>query len=220
MRVHLLLLCVALLGAEHAAIAKKEPKETWAATRVTDPVTGDSTCVVAAYDRVGRTEFSRFGYLYPIVENNSRLGLLVGASTGGQYRTPSGDILWCVDSNPHRELKAVDNPPGNSTIALTPYKTGIEVADKAMADAMANAQNMTNALLATSTVASGEKAKAMLQEMLAGRTLIYRAAQAAPAYGLPSSQTYKVGQYTNQGLKPIPIDDSFRRGLAECGIAL
>lgn len=219
MSVQLLALGVALMAVEAGAVAKKKPRDTWASTRVTDPVTGQSTCVVAVYDKIGRVEYSRFGYLYPIVENNSKVGLLVGVSSGGQYRMPSGDILWRVDSNPHRELKAVDNPPGNSTITLAPYKTGNEVADKAMADAMANAQNVTNALTATSTVASGDKAKAMLQEMLGGRTLIYRQAQAAPAYGLPSSQTHRVGQFTNDGLKPIPLDDSFRRSLAECGIA-
>lgn len=174
---------------------------------------------MAAYDKIGRTEFSRFGYLYPIVENNSKLGLLVGVSSGGKYRVPTGDILWRVDSNPHRDIKAMDNPAGASFVPMMePYKTGNEAADKAVADAMAYSQKLTAGLTSTSTVASGDKAKEMLREMLAGQTLLFRQAQIAPAYGLPNDQTYRVGQYTNEGQRPIPIDASFRRGLAECGI--
>jgi hypothetical protein len=175
---------------------------------------------VAAYDRVGRTAFSRFGYLYPIVENNSRLGLLVGVSSGGQYRVPTGDILWRVDGNPHRELKAADNPVTEEAAASmpAPYRTGNAAADKAVDDAMALTRKLTVGMTSTSTVASGPKAQEMLREMLAGQSLIYRQAQAAPSYGLPSSQTYRVGQFTNEGLRPIPLDASFRAALAQCGI--
>lgn len=222
MRALLVLACIGLVGGGTPAIAGKKPREAWATTHVTDPITGASTCVVAVYDKIGRLEFSRFGYLYPIVENNSRLGLLVGVSTGGKIRMPSGDILWRVDSNPHRELKAADNPPGNgSSIPMPPsYKTGNAQADKAVEDAMAYSMKLASGMTATSTVASGDKAKEMLREMVAGQTLIFRQAQVVPAYGLPSDQTYRVGQFTNEGLKPIPLDDSFRRGLADCGIPL
>lgn len=214
------LLFASLAAAIAIPAAAKRPREAWSATRTTDPITGQSSCVVAAYDKVGRLEFSRFGYLYPVVENNSRLGLLVGVSTGGKFRVPSGDVLWRVDANPYRELKAADNPfdPAAPTATYTPYKTGNAAADKAVADAMALTQRLTAGMTATSTMATGEKAKKMLREMVAGQSLIFRQAQAAPAYGLPSSQTYRVGQFTDEGLKPIPLDDSFRRGLAECGI--
>ena len=218
MRIVLLAACIGLVTLSAAVVAKKAPREAWAITQVIDPITGASTCVVAAYDKIGRVEFSRFGYLYPIVENNARLGLLVGVSSGGKFRVPTGDILWRVDSNPYRELKAADNPGDANTPPIPPYKTGNDAADKAVADAMALTQRMTVGMTATSTVVSGPKAGEMLREMLAGRSLIFRQAQAAPAYGLPSSQTYRVGQFTNEGLKPIPLDDSFRRGLAACGI--
>ncbi len=199
--------------------AKKRPREAWAVTQVSDPITGASTCVVAAYDKVGRIEFSRFGYLYPIVESNSRLGLLVGVSTGGKFRIPSGDIVWRVDTNPHRELRAADNPSTGEATMFPTVKTGNETADKAVTEAMAKTSGLVASMTATSTMASGDTAKAMLREMIAGRTLIFRQSQAAPAYGLPSHNTYRVGHVTNEGLKPIPIDDSFRRGLAACGIA-
>ena len=79
---------------------------------------------------------------------------------------------------------------------------------------------LISAATATSTVASGTVAKEMLAEMLAGRGLIYRAAAATAAYGLPTGRDREVGQYTKDGLRPYPIDDSFRAGLAACGIAI
>jgi hypothetical protein len=59
----------------------------------------------------------------------------------------------------------------------------------------------------------------MLAELVGGRSLIFRAEAVAPAYGLPSDQQYRVGQFTGDGrIVPIAIDDSFRRGLAACGL--
>jgi hypothetical protein len=210
---------VVLCGVASPAVAKKKPREAWTVTRVSDPVTGASSCVVAAYDQFGKTRYSRVGILYPVVENNPQLGLLVGVSSGGQFRVPTGNILWRIDENPHRELLASDNPAtGAPAFAMPAFKTGNEATDKAVAESMANATRMTAGLMATSTVASGEKAQEMLREMLTGRSLLYRQASVAPAYGLPSSQTYRVGQFTNEGHQAIPLDESFRKGLAECGI--
>jgi hypothetical protein len=216
---HILCLVGALLITSSPAQARK-PKNAWSVSRVQDPITGASSCVVTAPDQFGRMKYSRFSYLYPVVENNSQLGLLIGVSSGGQYRVPTGDILWRVDANPFRQLRAADNPPGMPTITpAAPTPTGNPQVDKAMADAIANAARLTAAYTSTSTVASGPKAVEMLREMVEGRSLLYRQAAAAPAYGLPSSQTYAVGQWTGDELRPIPLDESFRRGLAECGIS-
>jgi hypothetical protein len=201
--------------------ADAKPKKRWEVTRVTDPITGASTCVVAAYDKVLGKSFSRVGYLYPIVEKNDKLGLLVGVSSGGRYRIPTGDIVWRVDQRPHRELRAVDNPAGHSAHADMPQIPNatpemMEMAKRTYTQAM----NQAQALMSTSTVASGAKAQEMLAEMIAGQQLIYRAAAATPAYGLPNSRSHEVGEYTSKGLKPIPLDDSFRLGLKECGITM
>ena len=77
---------------------------------------------------------------------------------------------------------------------------------------------LTSASLSGVTAVSGDKAKEMLAEMLAGQTLIFRGATAAPAMGLPSSSTNRVGVLTNDGLRPILFDASFKKGLTECGI--
>jgi hypothetical protein len=209
---------MACLAATPAA-AKRAPARAWTVTRVADPITGASSCVVSAMDRIGGTRFSRTGTLYPIVEINSEHGLLVGVSSGGRFRLPTGDILWRVDDHPHREIKAADNPPAYGSSATIPVLVGNDAAAAAMRASMAAIVRATASATATSTVASGDTARAILGEMLAGHALIYRAVTAAPAFGLPSSATYRVGQFTKAGLHPIPIDDSFRVGIAACGIS-
>ena len=213
---------IALGLAPTVADAKKKSREVWSVSRTSDPITGDSSCVVTAYDTVGKLKYSRLGFLYPVVENNSKLGLLVGVSSGGTYRVPTGDILWRVDQSPHRTLKAADNPAlAGSAMFGAAYKTGDVETDRRIEEAMASTGNMVASLTATSTVASGDLAREMLAEMVAGQGLIYRQAQAAPAYGLPSGAQNRVGQYTSdQGQVPIMLDASFRRGLAECGIPI
>ena len=200
--------------------AKKKPREVWSVSRTSDPITGDSSCVVTAYDSVGKLKYSRLGFLYPVVENNSKLGLLIGVSSGGTYRVPTGDILWRIDQKPHRTIRAADNPAlvGSSMFGGA-YKTGNAETDKRIEEAMASSGKMVASMTATSTMASGDLAKQMLDEMISGQALIYRQAQAAPAYGLPSDAANRVGQYTSdEGHVPIKLDASFRSGLAECGI--
>jgi len=210
-----LLASICLFGS--TADAKKPRRGGWDVIRTTDPITGASTCVVAALDYVGKNSFSRVGMLYPVVENNPVHGLLVGVSSGGKLRFPTGDIVWRVDDRPFRELKAEDNPAIGTGLATAPVPSNI--ASKTMQETMAFSMKLVAAMTATSTVASGDRAIAMLGEMLAGRALIFRAAAAMTDYGLQSSAMYRVGQITEKGLHPIPIDASFRAGLATCGIA-
>ena len=75
------------------------------------------------------------------------------------------------------------------------------------------------AAAATSTVASGDTARAMLTEMLTGRGLVYRAAAATNGYSLPIGSEREVGLMTKDGIRPYPLDESFRAGLVTCGIS-
>lgn len=177
--------------------------------------------MVAATDRIGDDRYSRFGRLYPFVEKNSSLGLLVGVSSGGQYRMPTGDILWRVDSNEFREIKMMDTPAlsgSQSPVPAPPAASGTPEADKALRDAMAMTARLTSASLSGVTAASGDRANELLAEMVAGQSLIFRGATAAPSMGLPSSTTNQVGLVTTEGVRPILLDASFRAGLAECAI--
>ncbi len=201
------------------ALAKKKPEATWSVSRVSDPVTGNETCVVAAFDRGAGLRFSRTGYLYPIIEMHPVHGLLVGVSSGGRFRLPTGDILWRVDDRPHRELKAAGNPPSSAlSFAMPAAAAGDDAPSRAMRDTVEQALRLSAGLAATSTVASGDTARTMLDEMLMGRSLIFRASAAVPDHGLPSARTYEVGQVTAKGVRPFPLDESFRSGITTCGI--
>jgi hypothetical protein len=147
--------------------------------------------------------FTRVGALYPVVEMNSRFGLLVGVSSGGQFRLPTGEILWRVDDRPFRTLRAQDNPVAETRTG--PSGPGNE--------ALAQAYRLSAAMTATSTIASGDLAREMLVELVNGRELIYRQSTAAADVGLVNPNGSAVGQITRESLVPYQLDDSFHEGL-------
>lgn len=203
----------ALILPAPAAYARKKPVAVWQVMRTTDPITKTSTCAVVASDYYGKMRFTQTGALYPVVEMNSTYGLLVGVSSGGRYRLPSGDIVWAVDDLPHRELRAANNPgaprmPGPTTDGAN-----------ALSSVTAYAMKLAQSGVSTSTMASGDEAREMLGELLAGGSLLFRRAAATPTMGLPNYEALAAGQITANGeLKPIPLDKSFRDGLTACGI--
>ncbi len=196
-------------GIVNAAEAQRRRVATWTVNRVTDPITGATRCTVAALDRTGHMRSTRTGGIYPVVEMNSEFGLLVGVSSGGQIRLPTGDILWRVDDRPFRTLRPQDNPAAQPTASTA-----------SGAAELARVYQVSAAYTATSTMASGERAREMLEEMLAGRTLIYRQAGSAGTFGLVDPGAAAVGQVTREGLVPYQLDGSFRDGLQACGIAV
>ena len=220
MKIRISAFALLALAAAAPAEAKGRAPQAWQATRTTDPVTGATRCVVTALDYFGRSRYSRTGFLYPVIEQHSDHGLLVGVSSGGRFRLPTGTILWRVDDRPFRELRAEDGPVAVDTATTSPAGTPQDpVAAKAMADAMALTNRLIMSATATSTFAQGDRAKEMLAELLAGHGLLFRAKAAAPETGLPGTGMYRVGQITNEGLRPVPLDESLRASLQECGMA-
>ena len=205
------LLLLAALAATSPAAARRTPRPVWEVTRTGDPVTGATSCIVAVYDQAAGLSLSRTGSLYPFVENSSVHGVLVGVSSGGRIRLPTGDILWRVDDRPFRTLRAADNPAGIGD-PLTSIQGGA-----AMQQLVEQQRQLIAAATATSTVASGDTARAMLREMLAGQGPVFRQAAQTISYGLPGDSA-AVGQITRHGLRAIPLDDSLRAGLTACGI--
>ncbi len=203
--------CLALAALTSAlpAQAKKKPVPTWTAARVTDPITEVTSCKVSATDAGAGLRLTRTGVLYPIVELHSELGLLVGVSSGGKFRVPTGDIVWRVDDLPFHDLKAADNPviPGASAMPS-------DIAAEVMQETTADIHQMIASATATST---GDKAKLMLAEMISGSGLFYRTA-AVQQFGLADPRAQAVGQISKDGLRPVPLDASFRSALAQCGI--
>jgi len=195
------------------AYAEKQRPATWQVMRTTDPITRVSTCAVVASDYSRKTRFTMTGGLYPVVEMNSTYGLLVGVSSGGRYRLPTGDILWVVDDRPYRVIRAADNPGAPA------MPTSGSDASQAIDTVTAYAMQLARSGAATSTMASGTKASEMLDEMLQGRSLLFRSAGMGPQTGLPDNSAMMAGQVNEKGqLHRIPLDASFREGLAACGI--
>ncbi len=192
------------------AQAKKVLPAVWQVMRSADPVTGASTCAVVASDTAGGLRFTQTGAFYPVVEMNSTHGLLVGVSSGGRFRLPVGDILWRIDDHPHRVVKAADNPALAGQASDVPAATVEALTAQTM--------RMVQAMTATSTMAGGAAAREMLDEMLAGQTLLFRSASTALQTGIPDYLALRAGQVTAKGIRPYPLDASFRAGLVACGI--
>jgi hypothetical protein len=157
---------------------------------------------VTAPDRSFGRGFTRNGFIYPFVENNDEVGLLVGVMSGGNMRVPPGDIQWRVDDHEHRTLLARRTP-------VIGGRAGVMFNEGLMS-------SIRNGI----TAVDGERAEEMLAEMLAGSALLYRAAATANMAGLPSYRSAAVGRVSADGVEPFPLDESFRVALAECGITL
>lgn len=89
-----------------------------------------------------------------------------------------------------------------------------------LAETIKYAQKLAANAGATATVTSGTEAAAMLDEMLAGSTLIYRANRPNTQFGLPTGYEQRVGQWTSEGQRPYPLDATFRRGVEQCQTAM
>jgi hypothetical protein len=83
----------------------------------------------------------------------------------------------------------------------------------------AYALQIARSVSATSTMASGDMAKEMLDEMLKGQSLLFRSAGTGPQTGLPDYSALMAGQMSDKGeLRPIPLDASLHEGLKACGM--
>ena len=192
--------------------------DSWEATSQVDPVTGVERCVVTAPDRVFGNSLTRSGRLYPFVEKNSEVGLLVGASSGGAYRVPPGNIVWRVDQNEPHRIQMADTPVIGEPVNYAATAAMTEEQRAVFDNAMKMSAGMTSAIQNGITAAGGEKAEELLAEMKAGQTLLFRAEAAAPNAGIPSARAYDVGQMRDGTSAPIMLDGSFHSALAECDL--
>lgn len=196
------------------------PKErpVWVVSTSVDPITSIGRCVVAPPDTRWGISFTRTGYLYPFVENNSELGLLVGVSSGGPVRVPPGDIVWRVDSAPHRTLSAAETPVmGANTLPIDTSSMTDEMR-RSVETSMAASAGMISSIQNGTTAVDGAKAEEILVEMRAGHELVFRAVAASQSLGLTNPSTTAVGRYAGKSQEPFPLDASFEYALQECGL--
>lgn len=135
---------------------------------------------------------------------NGTYGLLVGVSSGGRFRLPSGDILWAVDNLQYRALRSAENPGAATSSPATPPTTPEALTAWTMQLARRDRHQH-----------DGERREGAGN---AGRDVEGTLA-AVPAGRLPDYCALAAGQVNEKGqLKPIPLDASFRDGLSACNI--
>ena len=201
-----------------ACASSPQQRDVWTVTESVDPITSVSRCIVAPPDRACGTAYTRTGYLYPFVENNSELGLLVGVSSGGPIRVPPGDIVWRVDDKPHRTLDAVNTPTLGTASPPVDTSEMTDVVRQSFETAMAASSGMISSIQNGTTAVDGENAQEMLAEMRAGSQLLYRSAAASQSMGLANPSTIAVGRYRDGEQEPFPLDASFESALQRCGL--
>lgn len=175
-------------------------KGTWFALNMTDEFDDKSVCYVT----VGRTyklkgkHYQKGGGYYPFIAKTEN-GLRVGVKSGDRIPVPVGDVQLRVDKQDAWEISTSETPlkdiPSNPAMdamkdnpqAQQLYQTSMEAVTRSMSPF---------------TVTTGDKARAILDQMLEGKQLIYRTK----------------GLNTTSSTGKFPLDDSLPRALARCGI--
>jgi hypothetical protein len=196
---------IALLAITSVLIAGCQSTGTiWTATSNQDQFTDVSTKMVTIGEGLSNqlivTKSLKY-YPFVGVQNGE---LFVGVRSGGRYRIPTGTVQIRIDSN-----EAWTITPDETPIYLAPSipaalpqvahnSSGVDLASF-QAQAM---QNVTK-IMSPYTATTGDKAKRILKEMLAGKTVKYRTVginQAASTTG------------------EVVIDASFVEALRQIGI--
>jgi hypothetical protein len=180
------------------------PGRVWNSTANQDQFTDQVTKMVTIGDLKSNTSIvTRSFRYYPFVGVQGD-ELYVGIRSGGGYRIPTGTVQIRIDDN-----KAWTIGPDETPVYLVPSlpKTPIaappdmtELVEKTTAQAMNNAAKM----MSPYTAATGDKAKSIIKEMLAGKIVKYRIV----GFNQAASTTGEVN-----------IDESFAQSLREIGIA-
>ena len=204
---YLMFLSITLAGCAGGIASGTTPSVKWVANSKTDSFTDVSSCAVTVgslYTSNGVFTMTNKYYPYIEVVNGD---LRVGVKSGGRFLIPVGDVQLRVDQNkawtistsetpldyvPEGQLKAMQayapKDPQQQQIVENAYKTAMEAAARTMSPF---------------TAATGEKARSILKEMRAGKTLIYR------TIGLNQAAS-TTGEYV--------LDQSLESALRQCGI--
>ncbi len=205
------ILCVSMLLAITGCASTSEPAGPWAASVKHDRFSGDVECFVSTGDFFTETSVvTSNNKYYPLIQVKNGV-LMVGVRSGGRFPIPVGDVKIRVDANKAYDISITETPveqkldPIMASMKAT-YESLPEDQKKLVMAAIDNANKTQKAMVSTYTVATGEKAKAILEEIKHGRKLIYQAGIYASMPALQSS----IGE--------VLINDSFRKSLSDCGV--
>tara|TARA_B100000405_G_scaffold196781_1_gene137938 strand:+ start:731 stop:1339 length:609 start_codon:yes stop_codon:yes gene_type:complete len=175
----------------------------WKATSSTDEFTDVNTRMVTVGEYAGGSLIvTKSLNYYPFVgiENGSPY---VGIRSGGRYKIPTGTVQLRIDSNPAWTITPEETPvslvPSLPTMQLNGIGQAVDMADL-QKQALATATKM----MSPYTVATGDKAKSILREMVRGKVLKYRTVGMNQAASTTGEVTLDVSFV--QAIKSIGID--------------
>lgn len=196
------------------------PLETkWRAERNFDSFADVENCRVTTWiAREGQAGWRQANRLYPVVEKRGA-AVLVGVMTAPMHvganmiATPTGDVQVKIDGNPTWTIAAAETPPevqqGTSSQVMSQQrreqmqaalKNNPYVDAKALGEM--GSPNYMASLMSPRTLATSDKATAILAQMRQGGTVSYR-------------------KITNGAITSEPVTfplDGFNAALAECGL--
>lgn len=193
--------------------ASNENKGPWRASVTMDRFTDEIDCFVSVSEYWGGDFlYTRQNHFYPYIQQENG-ELRVGLRSGGKFPIPVGNVKLRIDKNPAWEILVSESPSDTSQVtSLMPadyvknITENLDEKNKALIEKTFSAQQkLTSQMLSTYTAATGEKAKSILEEMLAGKMLITQTA------GMPGVKS-TVGEAI--------LNESLKMALADCKIEI
>lgn len=181
------------------------PSVHWIADRSVDEFTDESRCKVTVGSiYTSNSVYTEVGKLYPFLEQVDG-ELRVGVMSGGKYQVPVGTVQLRIDSNKAWTITNAETPVDKSldfTSMSGYYENLPEDQQQIVKSAIETSKQTTNQMFQPYTATTGDKARAILNEMLRGKTIIYR------SEGVTNSGT--TGKYE--------LDESLAAAMKSCGI--
>jgi hypothetical protein len=200
-----------------AGCASTSPKVEWVASSEFDRFTDQTTCSVTTGSLYTQSSVYTYNnHLYPFIEV-VKGELRVGIKSGGKYKVPVGNVQLRIDKNKAWDINMSETPVTETPNAqassqvdlMTEYAKDLPPEQQALVmNSYKAAMNSTNKMLSPYTVATGDKAKAIVKEMLEGETLIYRTL----GFSSVANSTGTTGEFL--------IDDSLKTALNKCQIKI
>lgn len=208
--------CLGLLLSGCTSLGPKEPDRYWYSHSTKDEFTDEVECIVSTGSlyRNGIV-YTKTGNYYPFIQEVDG-ELIVGVKSGGKQPIPVGNIQIRIDSLPAWNITTAETP--SSLLGTTPpadpgvLKAMTENVPEDQKAIITNSYQSSMELMAqnmsTKTAASGDKARSILTQMLAGNTLKYRIVGFSGLAGAGKSTT---------GI--VRLDNSLPDSLTICGIS-
>lgn len=162
-------------------------KFKWIVSTHFDRFTDQTTCMVTTESLYTQSSvYTYTNHLYPFIEVEKG-ELRVGLKSAGKYKVPVGDIQLRIDKKKAWDISTNETPVNvKATPQLNVMSENLPAEQQELViNSYKTAMNSTAKMLSPYTAATGDKAKAIVKEMLKGHVLIYRTVgfNQVPHYG-------------------------------------